>query len=61
MVGLPLHNFPSPAVLMKSIGAEVLQQVALPGINHMHGMQYQIGLNTTFWPNSTNTVVKLYI
>ena len=30
-VGRPLHNIPSPGVLMKSIGAD-----ALPGVNHMH-------------------------
>ena len=40
--GLPLHNIPSSGVLMNSIGAEFLRLDALPGVNHMHGMQYQI-------------------
>ena len=50
MVGLPPHNIPCPRVLMKSIGAEFLWPDDLPGVNHMRGMQYQIGLNITFWP-----------
>ena len=33
---------------MKSIGAELLRPDALPGVNHMHGKQCQIVLNTTF-------------
>ena len=33
---------------MKSIGAEFLRPVALPGINHVRGMQYQIVLNIPF-------------
>ena len=33
---------------MKSIGAEFLQPDALPGVNHMRGMQYQIVLNIAF-------------
>ena len=49
-VGLPLHNIPSSRVLMKSIGAEFLRSDALPDVNHIRGMQYQIGLNITFWP-----------
>ena len=35
---------------MKSIGAEFLRPDALPGVNHMHGLQYQIVLNIIFWP-----------
>ena len=35
---------------MKSIGAEVLPPDTLPGVIHMHGMQYQIVINVTFWP-----------
>ena len=35
---------------MKSIGAVFLQLDALPGVNHMRGMQYQIVINITFWP-----------
>ena len=30
---------------MKGIGADCLRQDALPGINHMHGMQYRIVLH----------------
>ena len=30
---------------MKSIGAEFLRLDALPGVNHMRGMQYKIVLN----------------
>ena len=57
-VGLPLHITLLLHVLMKSIGAEVLRPDALPGVNHMFGMQYQIVLNTILWSeNSTNTVV----
>ena len=46
---------------MKSIGAEFLRPDAIPGANHMRGMQYQIGLNIVFCPelNSTNTVVQI--
>ena len=47
-VGLSLHNIPSSGVLMKSIAAEFLRSDALPGVNHMCGMQYQIVLNITF-------------
>ena len=39
-VGLPLHNIPSPGVLMKSIVAEFLRPDALPGVNHMRRIQY---------------------
>ena len=49
-VGLPLHNIPSSGVLMENIGAEILRPDALPSVNHMRGMQYQIGLSITFWP-----------
>ena len=49
-VGLPLHNSPSSGVLMKSIGAEFLRLDALPGVNHMRGMQYKIVLNIAFCP-----------
>ena len=42
--GLPRHNIPSSGVLMKSIGEEFLRPDALPGVNHMRGMQYQIVL-----------------
>ena len=48
-VGLPPHNTPFPRVLMKSIGAVLLQPDALPDVNHMRGMQYQIVLNIIFW------------
>ena len=44
-VGLPHRNNPPSGVLMKTIGVEFLQLDALPGVNHMHGMQYQIVLN----------------
>ena len=47
-VGLPLRNNPSSGVLMKSIGTEFLRPDAIPGINHMRGMQYQIVLNIVF-------------
>ena len=30
---------------MKSIGAEFLRPDKFPGVIHMRGMQYQIGLN----------------
>ena len=38
---------------MESNGAEFLRPHALPGVNHMRGMQYQIHvvLNITFWSN----------
>ena len=35
---------------MKSIGAEVLRPDALPGVDHMRGMQYKIVLNIAFCP-----------
>ena len=35
---------------MKSIRANILRPDALPGVNHMRGMQYQIVLNISFWP-----------
>ena len=50
-IGLPLHIIPSPGVLMKSIGAQILCPNALPGVNHMPVMQHQIVLNTIFWSN----------
>ena len=47
---------------MKSFGAAFLRPDALPGVNHMRGMQYQIVLNMTFWPElSTNTVVQICV
>ena len=47
-VGLPPHNAPFPGVLMKSIGAAFIRPDALPDVNHMRGMEYQIVLNITF-------------
>ena len=44
-LGLPPHNTPFPGVLMKSFGAAFLRPDALPDVNHMRGMQYQIVLN----------------
>ena len=35
---------------MKSIGAVILRPDVIPGVNHMRGMQYQIVLNITIWP-----------
>ena len=49
-VGLPLHKIPSSGVLMKSIGAEFLLPDALPDVNHIRGMQYQIVLNIELCP-----------
>ena len=49
-VGLPLHNILSSGVLMKSIGAEFLRPDALPGVNQMGGMKYQIVLNIALCP-----------
>ena len=43
------HNNPSSGVLMKSIRV-LLRPDALPGVNHIRGMQYQIVLNIIFWP-----------
>ena len=43
---------------MKSIGAMFLRLDALPDVNHMRAMQYQIVLNIIFWPEITNTVVQ---
>ena len=37
-----IYHIPSLGVLMKSIGAEFLRPDAIPGVNHMHEMQYQI-------------------
>ena len=42
VVELPLHNSPFSGVLMKSIREEFLRPDALPGVNHMRGMQYNI-------------------
>ena len=39
--GLHLHNISSSGVLLKSIGAEFIGLDALPGINHMRGMQIE--------------------
>ena len=47
---LPLHNIPFPRVLMKSTGTVFLRPDALPDVNHMRGMQYQIVLNIIFLP-----------
>ena len=63
-VGLPPHNTPFPWVLMNSIGAAFLRPDALPDVNHMRGMQYQIVLNIIFWPeineySCTNLCVQL--
>ena len=49
-VGFPPHNTPFPRVLMKSIGAVFLRPDALPVVNHMRGMQYQIVINIIFMP-----------
>ena len=46
---------------MKSIGAEFLRPGALPGVNHMLGMKYQIVLNIIFGPEITNTVVQICV
>ena len=46
---------------MKSIGAEFLQPNALPDVNHMHGMLYQIVLNNPLGQNSTNTVIQICV
>ena len=46
---------------MKSIGAEFLLLDVLPGVNLMHGMQYQIVLYIRFWPELTNTVVQMCV
>ena len=54
-VGLPLDKIPSSGLLMKSIGAEFLRPDALPGVNHMRGMQYQIVINIIFWPELSCT------
>ena len=43
---------------MKSVGAEFLRPDAFPGVNHKHGMQYQIVLNYS-GGKSTNTVVQM--
>ena len=49
-VGVPPHNTPFPGVLIKSIGAAFfLRPDALPDVNHMRGMQYQIVLNIILW------------
>ena len=36
---------------MKSIRAECVRPDALPGLNHIRGVQYQIVINITFWPD----------
>ena len=60
-VGLPHHNTPLPRVLMKNTGAAFLQPDALPDVNHMRGMQYQIVLNIILMPEITNTVVHICV
>ena len=47
-VGLPPHNTSFPRALMKSIGAVFLRPDALPDVNHIRGMKYQIVLNIIF-------------
>ena len=49
-VGLPLPNIPSSGVLMEEYWSRVLRPDALPGVNHMRGMQYQIVINIIFCP-----------
>ena len=48
-VGLPLHNAPFPGVPIKILEQHFLRPDALPDINHMCQMQYQIVLNKIFW------------
>ena len=48
-VGLPLHKYHISRSLNESVLERIyLQPVALPGVNHMRGIQYQIFLNITF-------------
>ena len=42
---------------MKSIGAEFLRPDTLPGVNHMHGMQYKIVQNNKF-THTTSTLIS---
>ena len=42
---------------MERFGTEVLQPDALPGVNHMRAMQYQIVLNPTF-ESKTQLILK---
>ena len=44
---------------MNCFGAESSRPDALPGVNHMHGMQYKIFQNSGW--NSTNTVVQICV
>ena len=53
-VGLPPHNTPFPGVIMKCIGAAFLRPNALPDVNHMRGMQYQIVLNIIIFGSEIN-------
>ena len=47
---------------MKSIGTEILRPDALPGVNHMCGMQYQIVLNIALCPQIfVRTIPTQYI
>ena len=46
---------------MKSIGAAVLRPDALPDVNHMRGMQYQIVLNIIFWPEINENSVQICV
>ena len=54
---LPLHSIPSPDV-NEEYWSRVLRPDALPGINHMHGIQYLIGLNIKF--ESETQLIQLY-
>ena len=49
-VGLPLHNISSSGMLMNSIDTYFLRPDDLFDVNHMHGMQYQIVIHISFWP-----------
>ena len=61
-VRLPLHNVPSPGVLMKNIGAGILRPDALPGESTTWvGCNTQNRLNIIFWPelnSCTNLCVQ---
>ena len=47
---------------MKSIGAVFLRLDAIPGVNHMRGMHYQIVRKIlNFFRNSTKTVVQICV
>ena len=46
---------------MKIIRAAFIRPDALPGVNHMRWMQYQIVLNIRLCPELNNTVVQIYV